>query len=147
MTRFFVKLIASIKLLFPDPLAPYMTALFKTLKFPKVTTLVYNTSNKRSQAFGFNSKVTKIDFGSTLENIPDETFYYCSNLGTLILRSETMIPMLKTAANVFYNTKIAKGTGYVYVPAALIEEYKAAQYWSEIAAQFRAIEDYPDICG
>jgi hypothetical protein len=45
------------------------------------------------------------------------------------------------------NTPIGKGTGYVYVPSALIETYKTATNWSTFAAQFRAIEDYPEICG
>lgn len=37
--------------------------------------------------------------------------------------------------------------GYIYVPAALIDEYKTATNWATFADQFRAIEDYPDICG
>ena len=43
--------------------------------------------------------------------------------------------------------KWRKGTGYVYVPASLIETYKTATNWSAFANQFRAIEDYPEICG
>ena len=35
--------------------------------------------------------------------------------------------------------------GYVYVPAALIDQYKVAANWSTYADQFRAIEDYPEI--
>ena len=40
------------------------------------------------------------------------------------------------------NTPIASGTGYIYVPAALVDSYKAATNWSNFAAQFRALEDY-----
>ena len=47
----------------------------------------------------------------------------------------------------FNNTLIASGTGYIYVPAEYIEEYKTATNWSVYASRFRAIEDYPEICG
>ena len=47
----------------------------------------------------------------------------------------------------FNMSPIASGTGYIYVPAALVDSYKAASNWSTYANQIRAIEDYPDICG
>lgn len=67
-----------------------------------------------------------------------------SKLETLILRSETLCTLSNYALN---SSKIAGGTGYVYVPAALVDTYKAATNWSKLASQFRAIEDYPEICG
>ena len=48
--------------------------------------------------------------------------------------------------SVFSNTPISNGTGYIYVPKALIESYQAHEKWSAYASQFRAIEDYPEIC-
>lgn len=70
-------------------------------------------------------------------------FYNCSGLETMII-SATAVPTLKNV-NVFTNTPIASGTGYIYVPADLVEEYKAASNWSTFADQIRAIEDYPDV--
>jgi hypothetical protein len=49
--------------------------------------------------------------------------------------------------NAFVNTPIAKSTGYIYVPRALVDSYKSATNWSTYANQIRAIEDYPDITG
>lgn len=72
-------------------------------------------------------------------------FHYCSSLTTAILRSETMCDLDDTS--VFADTPISKGTGYIYVPKALIESYQAHEKWSTYANQFRAIEDYPEICG
>ena len=46
-----------------------------------------------------------------------------------------------------YYTKIHSGQGYVYVPAALVDSYKAAANWQNYADQIRAIEDYPEITG
>lgn len=79
-------------------------------------------------------------------NIPAHTFSGCSSLDTLILRSPQMWS-LANATNIFTNTPIANGTGYIYVPKALIEQYKVATNWVTYANQFRAIEDYPEICG
>ena len=44
-------------------------------------------------------------------------------------------------------TKISSGSGYIYVPAALVDGYKAAGNWQNYADQIRAIEDYPEITG
>lgn len=72
-------------------------------------------------------------------------FEKCSALNTLVLKSNTMAAL--DNINSFVGTPIANGTGYIYVPQALIEEYKAATNWIVFSEQFRAIEDYPEICG
>lgn len=89
-------------------------------------------------------EVTHLDL-STVTTIGSNAFTECGALSTLILRSDTVCTL--TATNAFNSTPIASGTGYIYVPSALVDEYKAATNWSTYADQFRAIEDYPDICG
>ena len=69
-----------------------------------------------------------------------------TSVETLILTCSDKISGLSDV-NALAGTPIASGTGYIYVPAALIEEYKTATNWVTYADQFRAIEDYPDICG
>ena len=66
-----------------------------------------------------------------------------SKCTALILRGGSVVPL----TNAFANTNVASGENYVYVPAALVDSYKAATNWSTYADQIRAIEDYPDICG
>ena len=97
-----------------------------------------------NQAFYFCQNMVKFDLPS-LKSIGTHGFNACSKLTVLILRSETLCTLANT--NGFLNTPVAKGTGYVYVPKALLEQYKAATNWSTYAAQIRAIEDYPEICG
>lgn len=109
-----------------------------SIHFPKLET-VTGTSVFRSC-----SALKKADF-PVLKNIGAQMFNWCSAFETLILRSSTMCTLANV--NAFLNTPIASGTGYIYVPSALIEEYKAATNWSTYAAQFRAIEDWPEICG
>ena len=90
------------------------------------------------------SNLEKIDF-DVLEEMKNADFYQCSALTAVIIRSPAVCAM--SDSNAFKLTPIASGTGYIYVPAALVDSYKAATNWSGYADQIRAIEDYPDICG
>lgn len=72
-------------------------------------------------------------------------FNGCTRLNTVILRSPTVTTLSNT--NAFTNTPLASGAGYIYVPSVLVNTYKSATNWSTYASKFRAIEDYPDICG
>ena len=105
--------------------------------FPALTDVPYNGMRQ------FKG-IAKADF-HVLRSIGANGFYQCTNLETLIIRSNT--PCTLASGSVLTSTKILGGTGYVYVPAALVDAYKSASNWSAIAAQFRAIEDFPEICG
>lgn len=108
----------------------------KTLYLPRVTTL---------EDYALVScGLTKVKF-DVITRIAQKTFSASTNFETLIIAA----PTLATLANVnaFDSTLIKSGTGYIYVPKALIEDYKVATNWITFAEQFRAIEDYPEICG
>lgn len=116
----------------------YQATGLETVKLPKLTTV-------STQVFYGCTKLEHADCG-LLGNLPAQTFNACSVLTELILRKSDSICTLSNV-NAINNTPIGTGTGYVYVPSTLIEEYKAATNWSTFVNQFRAIEDYPDICG
>lgn len=78
-------------------------------------------------------------------SIDANAFADCSSLSALILRSETMCPLLH--CNALESSAIGAGVGYVYVPAALVDTYRSAANWSVYASQFRAIENFPSITG
>ena len=69
----------------------------------------------------------------------------CTALETLIYRTTARVPSMGSVSSLS-NTPIASGTGYIYVPRALVDKYKVATNWSVYADQIRAIEDYPEIC-
>lgn len=143
-------------------LGGYHFVLSKTLtsvSFPKVTSTGTNTfqqasvlSNVSMPALARASNymvygcpaLPKLDLPS-LSAIGTASMQACSILTALILRRTTLCKLENT--NALTRTPIADGTGYIYVPKALIEEYKVATNWTVYANQFRAIEDYPDICG
>ena len=90
-------------------------------------------------AFYSCSSLTTVDFPSA-SSIGNTAFKSCSNLKSLLLRGNMVCTL--SSKNAFDSTPIASGTGYIYVPSALIEQYKAATNWSTLAAQFRALEEY-----
>ena len=100
-----------------------------------------------TEIFNGCSAIKKIDFKSidTFGN-NYSPFGGTKSLEALIIRNTDAICNLPQN-NAFGGSAIASGTGYIYVPAALIEEYKVATNWVTFAEQFRAIEDYPEICG
>jgi hypothetical protein len=108
------------------------------LAFPKLKTASIS-------AFEGCSSLKRADF-SVLTKIEDWSFYGTSALEALIIRNPDTVCGLH-AVRCFESSAIANGTGYVYVPSALVDSYKAATNWSVYADQIRAIEDYPNITG
>lgn len=99
------------------------------------------------QQYMFNScmALEKIDL-PIVSSIAGSSFRYCNALTAIILRRTAGVASL-AGTNALSNTPIASGSGYVYVPAALVESYKVATNWVTYAAKIRAIEDYPAITG
>ena len=89
------------------------------------------------------TNLERIDIGSTA-TIARSAFTN-AHLNTLILRSTTMCTLSSISA--LEGTDIDAGVGYIYVPEAIIEEYRSGTNWSAWSSQFRAIEDYSNICG
>ena len=109
--------------------------------------------------------LTVVDCGS-LETISSTFYFYapfssCPKLETLILRGNKVVTLAdknglcgkveaeKIPENGYGYAPIKDGIdkGFIYVPKALLEDYKVATNWSVFADKFRAIEDYPEICG
>ena len=86
---------------------------------------------------------TNVDTGATNRKLgSDMAFYCCTNLTTVILRNASQVCALGDI-NVFDSTALAQ----VFVPAAMVDAYKADSRWSKHASKILAIEDYPDITG
>lgn len=92
---------------------------------------------------GFNvfnaSTVRKLEF-SKLSRIGQYAFNGATQLDTLILRNSTMCTLANTT-DTFAKTKIAAGTGYIYVPDNLVDSYKTATNWVTFANQIKPISE------
>lgn len=142
-----------------------------SIELPNVTTAGSSAFNQCSKLTSINlPKLTAvaadmfrycyilktIDLGP-ITTVPAYGFRDCRRTTAIIIRSEVLCPLEDTNAftncyhllgtkNSTYNPNSLKDC-YIYVPAALVDEYKAAANWSTYETQFRAIEDYPDVCG
>ena len=96
-------------------------------------------------SFSYCSALSYLDLPVCI-SIDVKAFQYCTALSALVLRYADDVVTLNST-NVFTGSTIASGTGYVYVPSALVNTYKSATNWSLYAEQIRAIEDYPEITG
>lgn len=102
-----------------------------SVKFPLATTV-------NSYAFQSCSKLERVDF--PVATSMGLLFGTSSSVKSLIVRSNTVCSL--TVMNAFSSSPIASGTGYIYVPSALVSSYKSATNWKTYAAQFRALENY-----
>lgn len=102
-------------------------------------------------AFSGCNNLTSVDFQSA-KKIESSAFETCYMLTRIALRSTTVCTLANVSAfkscyhlhgtvHTTYNPDGLKD-GYIYVPSALIEDYKVATNWSTFADQFRALEDY-----
>ena len=80
--------------------------------------------------------------------VSDSMFRYCSNIKTIVLSNPSNVCTLSNASYLPTQiTNTADTTSYVYVPQALLANYKTATNWATFSSKIRAIEDYPDITG
>lgn len=112
-------------------------ALLESIVLPKVTS--FSTG-----VFRECPTLKRVDT-SSVTSITSQLFYGDYALEALILRNNAVARL--TQSNALTVSAFSAGTAFAYVPAALVEQYKAATNWSTYAAQIRAIEDYPEITG
>lgn len=103
----------------------------ETLNLPSVKTT-------GTQGIRHCDKLTRVDFGA-VTNIGAFTLDSCPLLETLIVRTTSVCTLVNVSA--FTGTKIANGTGYIYVPDDLVDSYKTASNWSTYASQIKGISE------
>ena len=84
-----------------------------------------------------NSSIRTADFGA-VTNINRTAFTDCTSLETLIIRTPSVC-VISDISVALRGSKIAAGTGYIYVPDNLVDSYKAATNWVALAEQIKPI--------
>ena len=120
----------------------FIGSYFRKLMEGTLATVSSDATSVTNSAFCYDSNVVTVDLPNATR-IGANAFQNCLSLETLILRSSTMCTLAND--NAFTSTPIASGTGYIYVPSALKDQYTSA--WATYANQIRAIEDYQEIVG
>ena len=83
------------------------------------------------------STIRTADF-SAVTNINRTAFTDCTSLETLIIRTPSVC-VISDISVALRGSKIASGTGYIYVPDDLVESYKTATNWVALANQIKPI--------
>ena len=90
-----------------------------------------------SWAFGYCSSLTSANFPQCTE-INKNAFYSCKSLSRIDLGTSSVCVLISSTT--FRNTPIASGTGSIYVPASLVDAYKAATNWVYFSSIIYGIE-------
>ena len=107
--------------------------------------ITFKSEKRPYMALKGAQNAVKIEFNDGFTDLMSYVFYNMKNLKAVIIRGDNVSQL--NSGNTFDGSSIANGTGYIYVPAVLVDQYKAATNWVTIADQIRAIEDYPEITG
>ena len=83
------------------------------------------------------STIRTADFGA-VTNINRTAFTDCTSFETLIIRTPSVC-VISDISVALRGSKIASGTGYIYVPDNLVDSYKAATNWVALANQIKPI--------
>jgi hypothetical protein len=96
-----------------------------------------------------DSNLRVLDLPASVEQVHYQTFNR-SNIGTLILRSVTppVIPKYISLYDMEYGgdgtlSPVVLPMGVIYVPDESLQAYREAEGWSESAAKFRGLSEYP----
>lgn len=91
-------------------------------------------------SFNNCKSLERLDLNANVDYINALSFANCEKLVTLILRCFKKVATLNNK-NALNGTPVANGTGYIYVPDTLVEQYKAASNWSTYASQIKPISE------
>lgn len=105
--------------------APYLIS----ANLPLVTTLPADV---------FRGAVIQTADFAAVTNINRTAFTDCRHLETLIIRTPSVC-VISDISVALRGSKIASGTGYIYVPDNLVDSYKTATNWVALANQIKPI--------
>lgn len=89
--------------------------------------------------YTFANSSLEVLVANGIKAIPYECFA-SSKLTSLVLNFDYIAKLSYVAS--LRNTPIANGTGYIYVPDNLVEDYKVAANWSTYANQIKPLSEY-----
>lgn len=122
----------------------YMFYLCTNLTAIDLSNFDTSTIYRMNGMFQYCNNLTTIDLSNFDTSYVLETGYMfrsCTNLATIIINRQDVFKM--SNVNMFSDTPIEKGTGYVYVPDNMVDIYKTATNWSTYADQIRPISELP----
>ena len=103
-----------------------------------ITVELPNVKELQTRACFMCSNLERIELDN-IERFYSGVFYGNYALKSVVIRTSTVATLV--ARDVFSNSAIASGTGYIYVPDNLVNSYKSATNWSDYANQIKPISE------
>lgn len=119
--------------------APELINLYGSIRAIAATELRFKKLTNLMAQCQYCPSLELFDFNGT-SVLPTQCWRGCTNLKALVIRASN-VPYIY-AADILQGTAIEAGTGYIYVPRAMISAYEAATNWTVYTGRFRALEDY-----
>lgn len=95
-----------------------------------------------TSAFNACGNLQTADFPK-VTSIGSGAFGVCANLYAVVLRNEGGVCTL-TDTSALERSGIESGIGYIYVPDALVDNYKSASNWAAYADQIKPLSELPE---
>lgn len=122
----------------PDSLTSVGKYTFRGCKGLVNSTIPSKLASLGQYCFAFCSNLQEVYFeGNT--SLVDYSLANCNQLTKVVYKNATSVPACKTTS--FSFTEIEEGTGFIYVPDALVENFKSASGWSTYANQIKGLSE------
>lgn len=95
-----------------------------------------NATRVGTSAFS-NCRALEEAYFDNVTSIGNNAFYLNAALTKLVIRTPTVCSL----GGKFVNNSIANGTGFIYVPDNLVEQYKVSDTWSNHASQIKPLSE------
>lgn len=122
---------------FPDGLTSIGVYAFYLCEKLQLTELPSSITAINNNAFYGCTKIAELTLLGDITAIATYAFGYCT-LNKFIMPNITKVPELM-GSSAFSNTNIEKKKGYIYVPDNLVEDFKVANQWKNLANQILGI--------
>lgn len=93
-------------------------------------------------AFLSAKKLVKVALGKNIASIAQGAFNNCMSFSVLIILNQNKVCSL--TGSIGSDTPIVRGTGQIYVPDDLVDQYKVSTNWAIYAAQIKGLSEIPD---
>lgn len=124
----------------PEGLTSIATNAFYNCPTIKVKKIPSGVTQLTTQTFYGCTGLTEMTIEGNITSIGQKSFYNCTNLEKVILPNVTKVPTLANK-DVFTNTPIADGTGYIYINDNFLSACKIATNWSAYAEQIKGVSE------
>ena len=108
----------------------------------QLESVVFNKAEILSTyAFSNCTMLKRAEFANidSSKGIYTNCFVSCTALEKVVLRAQSVCKLQNTSA--FNGSGVANGTGYIYVPDDLVDNYKTATNWVTYASQIKPISE------